>query len=47
MDYVNKPIHWPVLRQRVKRLIQQSQLQQKLEAVKPIRNSQLRFVTGI
>ncbi|MBN3895345.1 MAG: PleD family two-component system response regulator [Nostoc sp. NOS(2021)] len=33
MDYVNKPIHWPVLRQRVKRLIQQSQLQQKLEAV--------------
>jgi PleD family two-component response regulator len=33
MDYVTKPIHWPVLRQRVKRLIQQSQLQQKLEAV--------------
>ncbi len=33
IDYVTKPIHWPVLRQRVKRLIQQSQLQQKLEAV--------------
>jgi diguanylate cyclase (GGDEF)-like protein len=33
MDYVTKPIHWPVLRQRVKRLIQQSQLQQNLEAV--------------
>ncbi|MBG1268065.1 response regulator [Nostoc sp. WHI] len=33
MDYVTKPIHWPVLRQRVKRLIQQSQLQQQLEAV--------------
>ncbi|MFN6461703.1 MAG: PleD family two-component system response regulator [Nostoc sp. DedVER02] len=33
MDYVTKPIHWPVLRQRVKRLIQQSQLQQKLETV--------------
>ncbi|MCC5641944.1 PleD family two-component system response regulator [Nostoc sp. CHAB 5824] len=33
MDYITKPVHWPVLRQRVKRLIQQSQLQQKLEAV--------------
>ncbi|MEH2071741.1 MAG: PleD family two-component system response regulator [Nostoc sp.] len=33
IDYINKPIYWPVLRQRVKRLIQQSQLQQKLEAV--------------
>ncbi|MBN3924063.1 PleD family two-component system response regulator [Nostoc sp. NMS4] len=33
MDYVTKPIHWPVLRQRVKRLIQQSQLQQDLEAM--------------
>lgn len=32
-DYVTKPIHWAVLRQRVRRLIQQSQLQQKLEAV--------------
>ncbi|MEH2178992.1 PleD family two-component system response regulator [Nostoc sp.] len=33
IDFVTKPIHWPVLRQRVKRLIQQSQLQQKLETV--------------
>ncbi|NJL37094.1 MAG: PleD family two-component system response regulator [Leptolyngbyaceae cyanobacterium RM2_2_4] len=39
-DYVTKPIHWAVLRQRVRRLIQQSQLQrqqvqlqQQLEAV--------------
>ncbi|MBE9206964.1 PleD family two-component system response regulator [Nostoc sp. LEGE 06077] len=32
IDYVTKPIHWPVLRQRVKRLIQQSQLQKQLEA---------------
>jgi len=30
-DYVTKPIHFAVLRQRVKRLIQQSQLYQKLE----------------
>ncbi|MEH1873610.1 GGDEF domain-containing response regulator [Nostoc sp.] len=34
MDYITKPVYqWAVLRQRVKRLIQQSQLQQKLEAV--------------
>jgi diguanylate cyclase (GGDEF)-like protein len=32
IDYVTKPIHWAVLRQRVRRLIQQSHLQQKLEA---------------
>jgi diguanylate cyclase (GGDEF)-like protein len=32
-DYITKPIHWPVLLQRVKRLIQQAQLYQKLEAV--------------
>ncbi len=31
-DYVTKPIHWAVLRQRVRRLIQQSQLYQQLEA---------------
>ncbi|MBW4470372.1 MAG: PleD family two-component system response regulator [Stenomitos rutilans HA7619-LM2] len=30
-DYVTKPIHWAVLRQRVRRLIQQSQLQRQLE----------------
>jgi diguanylate cyclase (GGDEF)-like protein len=28
-DYVTKPVHWAVLRQRVRRLIQQSQLQQQ------------------
>lgn len=28
-DYITKPVHWAVLRQRVKRLIQQSQLQQQ------------------
>lgn len=28
-DYITKPIHWAVLRQRVRRLIQQSQLQQQ------------------
>jgi len=26
IDYVTKPIHWAVLRQRVRRLLQQSQL---------------------
>jgi diguanylate cyclase (GGDEF)-like protein len=30
-DYVTKPINWPVLRQRVRRLIQQSRLYQYLE----------------
>lgn len=30
-DYVTKPIHWAVLRQRVRRLIQQSQLLKQLE----------------
>ncbi|KYC41845.1 diguanylate cyclase response regulator [Scytonema hofmannii PCC 7110] len=30
-DYVNKPIHWAVLRQRVKKALEQSQLHQKLE----------------
>ncbi len=32
IDYVTKPIHWPVLRQRVRRLILQFQTQKKLEA---------------
>src|SRR6478672_8857456 len=32
-DYITKPIHWPVLLQRVKRLIQQAQQYQELEAV--------------
>jgi CheY-like chemotaxis protein len=31
-DYITKPIHWAVLRQRVKRLLQQSQLHRELEA---------------
>ncbi|WP_333466237.1 PleD family two-component system response regulator [Microcoleus sp. T3_B1] len=31
-DYVTKPIHWAVLRQRVRRLIHESQIQQQLEA---------------
>jgi diguanylate cyclase (GGDEF)-like protein len=32
IDFITKPIHWPVLRQRVKRLISQSQLQKQLES---------------
>jgi diguanylate cyclase (GGDEF)-like protein len=36
-DYVTKPINWPVLRQRVRRLIQQSRLYQYLE----VANAQL------
>ncbi|MEB3174537.1 MAG: PleD family two-component system response regulator [Cyanobacteriota bacterium] len=32
MDYVTKPIHWAVLRQRVKRLVYQNRLQLQLEA---------------
>ncbi|MCC5641672.1 PleD family two-component system response regulator [Nostoc sp. CHAB 5824] len=32
MDYVSKPINWQVLRQRVRRLIEQSQLHQELLA---------------
>jgi CheY-like chemotaxis protein len=31
-DYITKPIHWAVLRQRVRRLLHQSQLYQELEA---------------
>jgi diguanylate cyclase (GGDEF)-like protein len=30
-DYITKPVHWAVLRQRLRRLIQQAQLQMKLE----------------
>ncbi|MDX2096599.1 MAG: PleD family two-component system response regulator [Leptolyngbyaceae cyanobacterium bins.59] len=30
-DYITKPIHWAVLRQRVRRLIEQTQLRQQLE----------------
>jgi diguanylate cyclase (GGDEF)-like protein len=32
VDFVTKPIHWAVLRQRVRRLIDQAQLQRQLEA---------------
>lgn len=35
-DYVTKPIHWPVLRQRVRRLIHQSQLYRQLEAANEV-----------
>ncbi|MFH7025770.1 MAG: diguanylate cyclase domain-containing protein [Heteroscytonema crispum UTEX LB 1556] len=31
-DFVTKPIHWAVLRQRVRRLLQQAQLHKQLEA---------------
>ena len=31
-DYVTKPIHWAVLRQRVRRLLHQARLQKELEA---------------
>ncbi|NJL09635.1 MAG: diguanylate cyclase [Calothrix sp. SM1_7_51] len=31
-DFVTKPIHWAVLRQRVRRLLQQAQLYKQLEA---------------
>lgn len=31
VDYITKPIHWAVLRQRVRRLIQQARLYQQLE----------------
>ncbi len=31
-DYITKPIHWAVLRQRVKRILNQSQLYRELEA---------------
>lgn len=42
-DYVTKPIHWAVLRQRVRRLIQQSQLLQQLEAM----NQQLQYLAAV
>ncbi|MEH2061624.1 MAG: PleD family two-component system response regulator [Nostoc sp.] len=31
-DFVTKPIHWPVLRQRLRRLLQQAQVYKQLEA---------------
>ena len=36
IDYVTKPIHWAVLRQRVRRLIQQSHLLQQLESANQV-----------
>jgi len=42
-DYVTKPIHWPVLRQRVRRLIQQVQLFEQLEAA----NQQLQRLASL
>ncbi|TYQ25619.1 PleD family two-component system response regulator [Pseudanabaena sp. UWO310] len=39
-DYVTKPIHWAVLRQRVRRLLDQANLRQQLEAA----NQQLAIV---
>lgn len=42
-DYITKPINWAVLRQRVRRLIQQSRLYQQLE----IANSQLQRLATI
>ncbi|MDZ7956800.1 MAG: PleD family two-component system response regulator [Aulosira sp. DedQUE10] len=32
MDYITKPIHWAVLRQRLRRLLQQAQVYKQLEA---------------
>jgi diguanylate cyclase (GGDEF)-like protein len=31
-DYITKPIHWPLLRQRLRRLLQQAQVYKQLEA---------------
>jgi diguanylate cyclase (GGDEF)-like protein len=42
-DYVTKPIHWAVLRQRVRRLIQQSHLYKELEAA----NQKLRRLASL
>lgn len=39
-DYITKPIHWAVLRQRVRRLIEQAQLYKQLEAA----NQELRRI---
>ncbi|MEA5576298.1 PleD family two-component system response regulator, partial [Anabaena sp. UHCC 0451] len=42
-DYLIKPIHWPILRQRVRRSIERSQLQQKLA----VDNQQLQQLVNI
>ncbi|MBD2092111.1 PleD family two-component system response regulator [Microcoleus sp. FACHB-1515] len=33
IDFITKPIHWPVLHQRIRRLLQQVQLHRQLEAM--------------
>lgn len=43
MDYITKPIHWAVLRQRVRRLIMQTRLEQQLREA----NRQLQQMTVI
>ena len=35
-DYITKPIHWAVLRQRVRRLLQQTQLYRQLESANQV-----------
>lgn len=50
VDYVTKPIHWPVLRQRVKRLLEQVQAkleQLKAQKVLEIANEQLKGMVTI
>lgn len=42
-DFITKPIHWAILKQRVKHLIHQSQLYQRLEAA----NEQLQRLAAI
>ncbi|MGK7933938.1 MAG: diguanylate cyclase [Microcystaceae cyanobacterium] len=45
-DYVTKPIHWAVLRQRVKRLLYQTQLQRKLQLAN-LHLERLAFLDGL
>ena len=42
-DFITKPIHFAVLRQRIRRLVQQSQLQQQMETV----NQELRQMASV
>lgn len=42
-DYITKPIHWAVLRHRLRRLLQQSQLYQQLEEA----NRELQRLTNL
>ncbi|MBG1266157.1 response regulator [Nostoc sp. WHI] len=45
-DYITKPIHWPVLRQRLRRLLQQAQVYKQLEAANQALE-QLAYVDGL